>query len=407
MTEWFDPLGASFTRDPYPVYAQLRALDEPMYYAPLDCHLLSRFDDVDAAVRNPQMLRSLARLVSDSVLSTLQRRANFHDMPNHERYVQNSMLEQDGASHHRLRTVVLREFSRKLIESHRQMIEQHVEHLVEEALAKGTMDFVADFAERFPGYVIGRVLGVPDADYRQLHAWSEQIVQYFDADRTADRKAAAEAASAAFAQYLQRLIEQRRKHAKDDLISILVRAQGAGELDETELISLSLLILAGGHGSTIDVLGTGMLALLQHPDQQQALRRNPTLMNSAVDEMLRYQSPLPFFHRYAGTELQVMGRTYPKGTKFGLLYGAANRDPAAFPAPDIFLIDRQPNRHLAFGRGAHLCLGNNLARLNMACAFRALLKRTRRIELLDPVPEYRPGLASRGLRRLMVSATPA
>ena len=407
MTDRFDPLSPQFARDPYATYAELRGRDEPLYYPPLDCHLLSRFADVDAAARNPQMLRSLAGLVPDTVLTSQQQRANFHDMPNHQRYVQHSMLEQDGEVHHRLRMVVLREFSRTLIESHLPMIERHVDEVVDEALAKRNLDFVADFAARVPGRVIAGVLGVPDEDSQQLLSWSEDIVQYFDADRTADRKALAEAATTAFADYLRHMIEQRRRQQQDDLLSTLVRAQQAGELDETELISLCLLILAGGHGSTIDVLGTGMLALLQHPDQQRNLQRDPSLMRSAVDEMCRYESPLPFFHRYAGTDLQVMGRTYPKGTKFGLLYGAANRDSTEFPAADQFQIDRHPNRHLAFGRGAHLCLGNNLARLNMACAFGALLARTREIELMDHAPVFRRGLASRGLQQLAVSLTPA
>ncbi len=177
-------------------------------------------------------------------------------------------------------------------------------------------------------------------------------------------------------------------------------------MSDQELISTSLLILAGGHGSTIDVLGTGMFALKNHPAAMQLLKDNPDLTTGAVQEMFRYESPLPFFHRYAADTIEVMGKTYPRGTKFGLLYGAANRDPDQFPSPDSFIPDRVPNRHVAFGRGAHLCLGNNLARLDMEIIFSTLLKKTTNIEVTAP-PQYRPGLSSRGLKQLQVRLTPA
>ena len=393
----FDPLSPSFAQDPYSVYDRLRQSPEPVFFAPMGCHLLSRYDDVEGAARNPVMVRSLETFSDEATIREQQVQANFHDMPNHERFVQFSMLERDGEVHRRLRMVVLREFSKAFIEKHRTMVQAYVNGLLDDVLQNNSIEFVEDLAAQVPGHIIGKILGVPDEDCPQLRTWSEDIVQYFDADRTPENKARAENATREFYEYRLEQIEQRRQSPTGDLLTTLVQAEASGELNETELVSTSLLILAGGHGSTIDVLGTGMLALIRNPEQLQILRDDPSLMPTAVQEMFRYDAPLPFFHRYASEEVEVMGRVYPKGTRFGLLYGSANRDPEAFPEADAFRVDRVPNRHVAFGRGAHLCLGNNLARLNMDIIFSTLLRRVSAFEPEVAEPLFRPGLSSRGL----------
>jgi cytochrome P450 len=166
-----------------------------------------------------------------------------------------------------------------------------------------------------------------------------------------------------------------------------------------------MLILMAGHGSTIDVLGTGMYALIKHPQELQRLRQQPQHLATAVQEMFRYDSPLPFFHRYASEDVVLMGQEFPKGTKFGLLYGSANRDASQFTEPDRFDISRQPNRHIAFGRGAHLCLGNHLSRLDMEVIFSRLIERTRNIEVMGTEPKYKGGLSIRGLETLSLRFT--
>jgi len=402
----FQPLTPAFASNPYEVYSRLRALKAPYYFEGMNVHLLSRYKDVEAVARQATMVRSLAAVMPKEYVLEEQKQANFHDMPNHEQLVQLSMLEQDGRHHRRLRMLVLREFSRHFVEKHRNMIQEYVDRLLTPLLEKKDIDFVAELAAHVPGHIIGNILGVPDEDCPQLRIWSENIVQYFDADRTEVNKQLAESATTEFKDYLVKLIAARENKPQDDLLSVLIGAKNAGELDQTELISLSLLILAGGHGSTIDVLGTGLLALLSHPDQHKKLRSAPELTGTAIYEMFRYDAPLPFFHRYASEEVEVMGRTYPKGTKFGLLYGSANRDPAQFPDADKFQIGRAPNRHIAFGRGAHLCLGNNLARLDMEVIFRRLLDRTQDIQCNTDQPRYKPGLAARGLFELPVRLIP-
>ncbi len=397
----FDPLSEAFAQDPYPTYAALRE-HGPWYWEAGEMWLLSRFDDVFAAAVNPNMVRTLDGLKTPEEINDERRRANWHDMPHHQRFVQFSLLDSDGEVHRRLRRRLFGEFTHARIQALRPDIERHVDHLIEQAAGRGTFDFIEDFAAHVPGHIIGRLLGVPDEDCAILRTWSENIVQYFDIDRSDARKALAEDTTAEFYRYLLALSDARRKAPKDDLISRLVADWDAGELDEDQCISTCMLILMAGHGSTIDVLGSGLHALLRFPDELQRLRNQPALMPAAVQEMFRFESPLPFFHRYAAEAIEINGFTLGKGSKFGLLYGCANRDELSIQRAGRFDVGRVPNRHLAFGGGAHLCLGNHLARLDMEIIFTRLLDRFASIALED-VPTYKTGLAVRGPKALRVA----
>ncbi len=402
----FEPQSTAFAKNPYSFYADLRQLDEPHFYEGANAYLLSRYIDVERAARNPKLVRSLEPFMDPELVKAEQRARNWHDMPNHERFVQFSLLERDDDTHFRLRVIVLRALSRRFVEQQRSMIEAYVDQLLDKLLQLREFDFVADLASHVPGHIIGHLLGVPDEDCPQLRIWSENIVQFFDVGRTEEHKQLAESATTEFYLYLSELISDRRKKPKEDLISSLVAAQDAGEMNEAELISTCMLILAAGHGSTIDVLGSGMHALISHPDQLALLRRSPGHIQMAVQEMFRFDSPLPFFHRYASEELVFNGRSYPRGAKFGLLYGSANRDPDQFPNPDTFDVTRDPNRHVAFGRGAHLCLGNHLSRLDMEVIFLSILRNTKHIQLSGPEPTYKRSLSVRGPESLRVLLTP-
>lgn len=400
----FDPQSESFARNPYAAYARLREIQQPYFYEGMNAWLLSRYDDVDAAARNPQLVRSLEAFMSPDEVAEEKRKADWHDMPNHYRFVQTSLIEQDGTDHFRLRVVVLREMSRRFVEARHGMIQRFVDDLLDRLLQQKEIDFVADLASHIPGHVIGNLLGVPDDDCPQLRLWSEDVVQFFDVGRTADDKRLAETATTEFYEYLLPLIAAKEKKPGKDLISTFIAAKRAGEMDEREFISTCMLILMAGHGSTIDVLGSGMHTLLKYPDQLERLRQNPQMTETAVHEMFRFESPLPFFHRYAVDDIEVLGKRYPKGTKFGLLYGSANRDPLAFSGADEFDVAREPNRHIAFGRGAHLCLGNHLSRLDMEVIFMTLLERAKHIELLEE-PRYKKSLSARGPESLRVRLT--
>lgn len=395
----FNPRSPDFAADPYAAYARLRQQPGLHYFADLDMWLASRYADVQSIVTNPNMPRMPEGILPGDDLERRRRQDNFHDMPNHQRFVQFSMLNSDGEVHDRLRRQVFRLFTPLYIASHRGVIQALVDRILDRFTDGAEIDFVEDLAAEVPGHVIGHLLGVPEADCPMLRTWSENIVQYFDIDRSPQRKALAEATSAQFADYLRELKRLRRENPRDDLTSKLIAAQDAGDMSEDEFLSTAMLILMAGHGSTIDVLSSGMHALLSFPDQMQRLRQEQGLIQTAVQEMFRFECPLPFFDRYASDEVTVGDRRFPKGTRFGLLYGAANRDPDQFDLADSFDIGRKPNRHLAFGGGAHFCLGNHLARLDMEIIFNTLFARFNQIELLE-TPTYKPGLSVRGPRAL-------
>ncbi|RYG89489.1 cytochrome P450 [Loktanella sp. IMCC34160] len=401
----FDPLSPAFAQDPYPAYADLRAQPGPVRFDDFDIWLVSRFEDVNRVVQDKTMVRASDAFMSDEDRAAQQRAENFHDMPNHERFVQFSLLDSDGPVHDRLRKLVFREFTKTHLAGQRGMIETFVAGLVDEVADKGTIDFIGDFAAHIPGHVIGRVIGVPDEDCPQLRQWSEDTVSYFDIDRTDAKKAKAEQAVTDFYHYLLDLMKLRRTEPDDGILTSLIGALDRGDLSEDELISTCMLILMAGHGSTIDVLGSGMHALLRHPDQMRRLRDDRGLMPTAIQEMFRYESPLPFFHRYATEDCEVAGKTFHRGDRIGVLYGAANRDPAAFDLPETFDVGRNPNRHLAFGGGAHFCLGNQLARIDMEVVFGQLFDRFSRIELAEEAPIYKTGLSVRGPKALKVTFT--
>lgn len=403
----FDPSSVAFARDPYPAYAALRSTPGLSYYEPFDTYLVARFDEVSALVKDRRLVRTLDVFYPAAQIAEQKRRDNWHDMPFHSRFVQFSMLDSDGEVHDRLRKQVFQFFGPAPIARMRAQLEPQIEGWAKEAIGSGSFDFVADLAAKVPGYAIGTLMGVPPDDCEQIRQWSEQIVQYFDVDRSEARKQLAESTTQTFYEYLLALVEYRRglveARRPDDLLTKLIAVEAAGLITHDELFSTCMLIVMAGHGSTLDVMGSGMRALVEYPDEQKALRVNPALMKTALPEMFRYDSPLPFFHRYAAEDVDVGGEIFRQGTRFGLLYGSANRDSTAFENADRFDVSRFPNRHLAFGGGAHFCLGNHLARLSMDILFSRMLAYTKEIHLSGE-PEYKPGLSARGPVRLPILA---
>lgn len=398
-----NPFDPQFPRNPYTVYKRLRDLDRPYFYEAQNMSMLARYEDVVAIATSPHSVRSLVGIAPQEDIAKWQRQANWHDMPYHERVVQFSLLDSDGEVHRRLRKLLFGEFKIDNISYLEPVVQSFVDRLLDELADRQDIDFMNEFAVHIPGFVIGHLLGAPARDCHQLRLWSEQVVQFFDVDRSDEKKQIAETATREFYHYLSELKAERSVRPQNDLISKMIVDEKAGKYSEDEFISTCMLILMAGHGSTIDVLGSGMHTLLTHKDATQELRQAPEGLPLAIQEMFRYEPPLPFFHRHVTQEVTLRGHTYPAGTTFGLLYGAANRDPRQFEQADRFIINRTPNRHLAFGQGAHLCLGNNLARMNMKVIFGTLLRRFSRIELTDDEVVYKPGLSVRGPKSLNIS----
>ncbi|TRW97527.1 cytochrome P450 [Paracoccus sp. M683] len=403
----FDPLSKAFADDPYAVYKTLREADGPTWFAPANLWLLTRHADVSQVATDPTMVRSLDGIETAQEATLRRRQANWDDMPYHQRFVQVSLLDSDGEPHRRLRRLLLGKFTTTAVAGLEPMVQQIVDGLLDQLAGGARIEFIADFAAHIPGLVIAHILGAPPEYSGQMRQWSEDVVQFFDVDRSDARKTLAETATREFHDFLVDLRAERRKRPQDDLISHMIADEAAGQYQGDEFISTCMLILMAGHGSTIDVLGSGLHLLLKHPDAMQALRKHPEKLPVAIQEIFRYEPPLPFFHRHATAETRIGDRVWPAGTTFGLLYGAANRDPAMFADPDSFQIERSPNRHLSFGQGAHLCLGNNVARLNMKVIFQTLLSQFQTIELAQDQVSYKRGLSVRGPVALNVDLSPS
>ena len=399
----FHPFSSEFARDPYAVYARMRDEYPFYYFKEWELYLLSGYEDITTLVNDPRLVRTLDHVMPEEQLHEKRKAEKWEDTPKLSRYIRISMLDSEGEIHDRLRKLVFRMFTPVRVHRLRELVQAYVDQRINQIIDRGQMDFIEDFVASIPGFIIGKLLGVPESERAQLRIWSENIVQVFEPERTVEQVKLAEEMTGEFADYLVKLAEQRGIDPQEDLISELNRAKLEGKLTEDEFVSACMLILMAGHGSTIDASGNGMLALLKHPDQLAKLRERPELITTAIQEMFRYDPPLPYFHRFAIEDIQYKDMNFARGTKFGILYASANRDPAQFSQADSFDVTRDKNRHLAFGIGAHFCLGNHLARLNMDVIFSSVLKRMPKLRLATDTPEYRIGLTSRGLKSLPVS----
>ena len=391
---WFEPYSEAFTADPYRVYAELREHSPVFYSAGFGMTFLARYRDIFSALTD-------RRLGREPLAEEAQTEAGA--LPNYDRYVRVNLLETEGETHARLRKLLSRALSPRRIAGLQERVQQVASGLIEPLASGVEADFIAEVAEPLPVTVISELLGWPQSDRHRLRPWSAAIVRLYEKDATEEDAVRAETACAEFAMMLDALATERKASPADDFISAAVALEDEpGGLSRDELVSSCMLLLNAGHEATVNAAGNGLLALLHHPEALEKLRRQPSLMQFAVEEMLRYDPPLHLFHRFAYEEVDIAGQTVPRGAKVGLLYGSANRDPEMFTDPDTFDIERSPNRHLSFGAATHFCLGAPLARLELRTLFTTLLAGTREIELTDPAPQHAPGLVFRSLKRLAI-----
>lgn len=313
-----------------------------------------------------------------------------------------NMLDLDDPDHARLRRLVHKAFTPKMIEHLDSRIQIITDELVDAMLAKGEADLIEDLAFPLPITVIAEMLGIPVEDRDKFRRWSNAIV-----DLTAMSDALRSIPDVmALNGYLRRFINDKRANPGDDLVTGLIQAEEAGDkLTEDELLAMIMLLLIAGHETTVNLIGNGILALLQHSEQMTQLRANPELIHGAVEELLRYDSPVSLAtERYAVEDVTMGAVTIPAGEMLLVGLGAANRDPAQFPDPDMLDLTRDPNKHLAFGQGIHYCLGAPLARMEGATAINTLLRRMPNVELaVAPEQlEWRKSMIMRGLVALPV-----
>jgi unspecific monooxygenase len=395
----YEPGSPAFIADPYPVLARLRA-DHPVILDPAtDQWLVSRFADVGALLRDRRLGRSYVHVATHEDFGRTPPpawQAPFHDS------LRVQLIDMEPPDHTRLRRLVSTAFTPRTVEGLRPRVTELVDGLVGAARERGEFDLLADVIERLPVAVIAELLGIPAADRPLLRPWSADMTLMFELARSEDDERRAVRATVEFSDYLRGVVRERRRSPGDDLLSQLVQVGEAGDrLSEDELIATAILLLNAGHEASVNGAANAWWTLFRHPDALAALRSDPGLVPTAVEELLRYDTPAPMFERWVLEEIELHGVTIPRGQELALLFASANRDPAAFTNPDGLILDRSPNPHLAFGAGIHYCLGAPLARLELAILFQAILERLPTLELVAE-PAWKPRFVLRGLQALPV-----
>jgi cytochrome P450 len=277
-----------------------------------------------------------------------------------------------------------------------------VDGLVSAALERGEFDLLADLIELLPVAVIAELLGIPPADRGLLRPWSADMTLMFELTRSQADERRAVQATVEFSDYLRALVRERRARPRADLLSELSLVAEAGDhLSEDELIATAILLLNAGHEASVNGAANAWWTLFRHPEALAALRSDPGLVPTAVEELLRFDTPAPMFERWVLEDIELHGITIPRGQELALLFASANRDPDQFASPDNLVLDRAPNPHLSFGAGIHFCLGAPLARLELGILFRAILERMPALELVSE-PAWKPRFVLRGLQALPV-----
>jgi cytochrome P450 len=394
-----DISSSEFKADPYPFFARLRA-EAPVHRVTLPdrqpAWLITRYDDVVATLRDERLVKNKFAAL------TAQQVAGQPWVPKMFRPLMRNMLDLDPPDHTRLRTLVHRSFAPRLVEKMRGRMQSLADDLINDSLKRGGLDLIRDYALPIPTTIIAEMLGVPVADRHRFHRWSRTIV---GASPSGWGMLRAIPSAFAFLRYIRGLIASRRADSGDDLIGALVQTEESGEhLSQDELVAMVFLLLVAGHETTVNLIGNGALALLRNPDQSARLRADSTLIGPAVEELLRYDSPLATAtERYAREDLTVSGVVIPRGSLVYAVLASANRDGGQFPDPDSLDIAREPNRHVSFGLGPHYCLGAPLARLEGQVAIATLLLLPELRLAIDPKSlRWRRGLVLRGLEALPV-----
>ncbi len=384
--------------NPYPLYEQLRSEDPVLWDEFLGRWVLTGYADVLACLRDLRMsaerVGALRSQLPEDVIEELQPM---------ERVFESWMLFLDPPDHTRLRGLVNKAFTPRRVEAMRPHIQQIVDGLLDRVQNTGRMDVIHDLAFPLPSTVIAEMLGVPPEDRDQFRRWSSDIVGISGLIIDPDRAVRAQKSVLALMDYFREIVAQRRASPRDDLISAMIAADDHGKfLSDEELLATCVLLLEAGHETTTNLIGNGLLALLRHPDQLRTLRENPSLIGTAVEELLRYDSPVQLTARIATEEMEIGDKEVSAGDMVVLLLGAANRDPVQFLNPNILDLYRRDNRHLSFGQGIHYCLGAPLARIEGQIAFNTLLHRCPGLELTGEPLEWRQAVSLRGLLALPV-----
>jgi cytochrome P450 len=395
----FDPWDPDFLADPYPSYAELRARGRVQYFEPTDQWLVPRHADVSALLRDRRLGRTYQhRFTHDDFGRTAPAPEHepFHTLNDH------GMLDLEPPDHTRIRRLVSKAFTPRTVERLKPYVARLAGELVGGLVREGGGDLLTDVAEPLPVAVIAEMLGIPEADRAPLRPWSADICGMYELNPSQETAAKAVRASVEFSDYLRQLIAERRKEPGDDLISGLIEAHDEGDrLTEQEMISTAVLLLNAGHEATVNATVNGWYALFRNPAQLAALRADHSLVPTAVEELMRFDTPLQLFERWVLDEIEIDGTTIPRGAEIAMLFGSANHDPDVFDSPERLDLTRRDNPHISFSAGIHYCIGAPLARIELAASMTALLERAPTLSLAAE-PRRKPNFVIRGLEGLSV-----
>ena len=406
----FDPADPGFIADPYPTLAAMRGVGRVWYYPPRRLHLITHFADVHAALRDRRLGRAFRHRYTPAEFGQPEPDDRWPRWAESERW---SLLNLEPPDHTRIRRLVTAVFTARSIAAMRPTIEElsraTLRPLLDSASGVGggsgeAWDVISAYAQPYSVAVICRLLGVPVGDGPALLAWSHAIVKMYELRSTHAEQQAAEHAADEFIGYVRDLIAERRERPAGDLITELIEVANAGDrLTEDEIVCTFIVLLNAGHEATVNTLGNGMRALLTHRDQWLAIVGGRVEPATAVEELLRWDPPLQMFERWVLEDgVTVAGREFAVGDRIGMLFGAANRDPARFHDPDRFAVARGESTHIGFGGGVHFCIGAPLARLELAVSLSQLRASAPGLRLAAE-PEYQPHFVIRGLRALVVT----
>jgi cytochrome P450 len=340
--------------------------------------LVTRYGDAMAALKDPRLVRSWRRVMSPEQLAVMPAESRA------TRLFEKNMIFSDPPEHNRLRALVQKAFTVGFVEQLRERVQLLADQLVDAVAPRGEMDLIDDYAFPLPVLVIAEMLGIPPSDRGKLRGWSEALLPGGFMGK--EKMARIAQGITEFSTYLMNLCEERRRAPAGDLVSALVHAEEQGDkLSQEELLSMIMLLVVAGHETTVNLLGNGMLALFEHPDQLAKLQRDPSLIKGAIEEMLRYDGPVEKIStHFASEDMEIGGALIQKGENVMVVLAAANREGAGIEAPEELDITRPENKHLAFGYGIHYCLGAPLARMEGQIAIATLLRRLPDIQLAVP-----------------------
>jgi unspecific monooxygenase len=406
QTYHLDLNNPAFVWDPYPTLLELRE-NLPVFHDKVwNKIFFLRYHDISDLLRDKRLGRSITHILSRDELGWPPPSPLTADF---DQFQSDHMLDSEPLKHTRLKSLMMKAFTPARVERLRGKIQQIINGLLDRAEDQGQMDLLSDYAEPLPVAVIATLLGVPEEDRPLLRPWSARIVRLYELGYTDEQAKDANQAVVEFSGYVKKLADERRGKPGDDLISALVMVEEQGEkLTPDELVANCILLLNAGHEATVNGTTAGFLALSRNPGQMErareaAAKNRPDFFRLAVEELLRYDTPLPMFERWVLEDFDFKGTPLRRGQEVALMYASGNRDPRKFSNPDQLNLTRTENHHLTFGLGIHYCIGAPLARLELQISFQTLLKRLPNIHLATDRVEYTGGFVIRGHKAMPVA----